>query len=65
MGMEESDNGLRNNYFTTCDLILQEEHWVLPILYEDFVFVFNLKMRGIKVSQIGLFDFTSTYIKPL
>ena len=65
MGMEESDNGLRNNYFTTCDLILQEEHWVLPILYEDFVFVFNLKMRGIKVSQIGLFDFTETYIKPL
>ena len=65
MGMEESDNGLRNNYFTTCDLILQEEHWVLPILYDDFVFVFNLKMRGIKVSQIGLYDFTETYIKPL
>jgi oligopeptide transport system substrate-binding protein len=65
MGMQESDNGLRNNYFTTCDLILQEEHWVLPILYEDFVFVFNLKMRGIKVSQIGLYDFTETYIKPL
>lgn len=65
MGMEESDNGLRNNYFTTCDLILQEEHWVLPILYEDFVFVYNLKMRGIKISQIGLFDFTHTYIKPL
>ena len=65
MGMEESDNGLRNNYFTTCDLILQEEHWVLPILYEDFVFVYNLKMRGIKISQIGLFDFTETYIKPL
>jgi peptide/nickel transport system substrate-binding protein len=65
MGIQESDNVLRNNYFTTCDMILQEEHWVLPILYEDFVFVFNLKMRGIKVSQIGLFDFTETYIKPL
>jgi peptide/nickel transport system substrate-binding protein len=65
MGIQESDNILRNNYFTTCDMILQEEHWVLPILYEDFVFVFNLKMRGIKVSQIGLFDFTETYIKPL
>lgn len=65
MGMQESDNSLRNNYFTTCDMILQDEHWVLPILYEDFVFVFNLKMRGIKVSQVGLFDFTETYIKPL
>ncbi|MFM7595754.1 MAG: ABC transporter substrate-binding protein [Flavobacteriales bacterium] len=65
MGMEESDNGLRNNYFTTCDLILQDEHWVLPILYEDFVLVSNLKVREIKVSQIGLFDFTETYIKPL
>jgi MarR-like DNA-binding transcriptional regulator SgrR of sgrS sRNA len=65
MGMEESENDLRNNYFATCDQILQEENWVLPILYEDFVFVFNLRVRGIKTSQIGLFDFTETYIKPL
>ena len=65
LGMEESDNGLRNNYFANCDQILQEENWVLPILYEDFVFVFNLRVRGIKTSQIGLFDFTETYIKPL
>jgi len=65
MGMEEADIKLRNNYFTSCDQIIQEENWILPILYEDFVFVYNMRMRGVKVSQIGTVDFTNTFIRPL
>lgn len=65
LGMQEPDKKLRNNYFTNCDQILQEDCWVLPILYEDFVFVTNLRLRAVNITPIGLIDFTYSYIKPL
>lgn len=65
MAIKEKDASTRNNFFTNCDGILQSENWILPILYEDFVYIFHLKCRGVAVSSVGNFDFTSTYIKPL
>lgn len=65
MAIKEKDPLTRNNFFTNCDGILQSENWILPVLYEDFVYVFHVKCRGVTVSSVGAFDFTSTYIKPL
>lgn len=65
MATKEKESVTRNNFFTNCDGILQAENWILPIMYEDFVYIFHVKCRGISVSSVGVFDFTNTFIKPL
>jgi len=65
MGIIESDPGLKNNYFTNCDAILQEESWVMPILYEDYVMIVNLRCRNIKINPMGFANISECYIKPL
>ena len=65
MATKEKESVIRNNFFTNCDGILQAENWIVPIMYEDFVYIFHVKCRGISVSSVGVFDFTNTFIKPL
>lgn len=65
LGIEESDPVLRNNYFTNCDALLQEELIVLPVMYEDFVLVLNLECRNVFLNSLGMLDLSECYIKPL
>lgn len=65
MGIIETDPVLKNNYFTNCDAILQEETWVMPLLYEDYVMIVNLRCRNIKINPMGFANISECYIKPL
>jgi len=63
--LQEKDIVKQNNHYANCDAILNEENWVLPILYEDYIIIQNLRARGVMISPIGTIDFRAAYIKPL
>lgn len=65
LAIQEKNFAKQNNYFTGCDAILNEENWVLPILYEDYIIIQNMRARGAVISPIGTIDLRSTYIKSL
>ena len=65
LAIQEKTTSKQNNYFTNCDVILNEENWVLPLLYEDYIIIQNLRARGAVISPIGTIDLRSAYIKAL
>jgi peptide/nickel transport system substrate-binding protein len=65
MAIQEKNPSKQNNYYTSCDIILNEENWVLPLLYEDYIIIQNLRARGAVISPIGTIDLRSAYIKAL
>lgn len=65
LAIQEKNTSKQNNYFTNCDVILNEENWVLPLLYEDYIIIQNMRARGAVISPIGTIDLRYTFIKAL
>lgn len=63
--IKESNNARKNNYYTNCDMILNLENWSLPLLYEDYIIIQNLRVRGASITSIGTMDLRTAYIRPL
>jgi len=63
--IQERNVSRKNYYFTNCDMILSSESWTIPLLYEDYIIIQNLSVRGGVISNIGTIDLRKAYIKPL
>jgi ABC-type transport system substrate-binding protein len=63
--IQEINETRKNYYFTNCDMILTSESWTIPLMYEDYIIIQNLRARGGLISNIGTIDLRKTYIKPL
>jgi len=65
LALKEKNTTLKNNFYSNCDILLNEENWVLPLLYEDYIILQNLRARNTKLSPVGILDLRSAYIMPL
>lgn len=65
LAIQEKNPIQQNNYYVNCDAILNGENWVLPIIYEDYIIIQNMRARGAIISPIGTLDLRAAFIKSL
>ena len=58
-----SSNTLKNQYI--AEQRLYSQCHLVPLFSKDLIYIANINMRGLKITQTGLFDLTNVYWKPV
>jgi peptide/nickel transport system substrate-binding protein len=61
----EKNSIKRNALLNSCNRLLMEDAIVLPVYYDDFFVVLNLKIRDFVVNSIETMDLSNVYIKAI
>lgn len=59
----EKDKLKKQYLLEKCDQLLLDEAAVIPLFTEDYFLLVNIRIRGFKINESGIIDFSNLYIK--